>query len=290
MLVGIGAALAAAVVFGVAAIMQAVGARRVAPAAGLDPRMLLRLLRHPVFVAAVLLNVLGFLLHLVALRVLPLYLAQGGIAASLVVTAALAVRVFGDRLRTAEWVAVAAVFAGLALMTSASGPTGRDSAGAAFLLGLCVALVLVAAAGLVVSRSHRPLVPAALGTLAGLGFAVDSVAIRVLPGFTPLELVQSGATYVFLASAGLSFLLYSIGLQRGAVTAATAPMIVMQTAVPAAVGVLLLDDGVRAGLLPVAVIGLVLTAGGAARLARFQGGTPQVGRSPDSPAAGPAAG
>jgi drug/metabolite transporter (DMT)-like permease len=287
---GIGAALAAAVVFGVAAIMQAVGARRVPPATGLDPRMLLKLLRQPVFVAAVLLNVLGFLLHLVALRALPLYLAQGGIAASLVVTAALAVRVFGDRLRTAEWLAVAAVFAGLGLMTTASGPTGVDRAGAGFMLGLCVALALIAVAGLVVSRSHRPLVPAALGTLAGLGFAVDSVAIRVLPGFTPLELAQSGATYVFLASAGLSFLLYSIGLQRGAVTAATAPMIVMQTAVPAVVGVLLLDDGVRSGLLPVALVGLVLTAGGAARLARFQGGSPQVGRSPDSPAPGPAPG
>jgi drug/metabolite transporter (DMT)-like permease len=252
--------------------------------------MLLKLLRQPVFVAAVLLNVLGFLLHLVALRALPLYLAQGGIAASLVVTAALAVRVFGDRLRTAEWLAVAAVFAGLGLMTTASGPTGVDRAGAGFMLGLCLALALIAVAGLVVSRSHRQLVPAALGTLAGLGFAVDSVAIRVLPGFTPLELVQSGATYVFLASAGLSFLLYSIGLQRGAVTAATAPMIVMQTAVPAVVGVLLLDDGVRSGLLPVALVGLVLTAGGAARLARFQGGSPQVGHSTDSPAQGPAPG
>jgi drug/metabolite transporter (DMT)-like permease len=268
--------------------MQAVGARRVAPAAGLDPRMLLRLLRHPVFVAAVLLNVLGFLLHLVALRLLPLYLAQGGIAASLVVTAALAVRVFGDRLRTAEWAAVAAVFAGLALMMRAAGPTGRDNAGTALLLGLWIVLAVIAVAGLFVSRSRRPLAPAALGTLAGLGFALDSVAIRVLPGFTPLELLLSGATYVFAVSAALSFLLYSIGLQRGPVTAPTAPMIVMQTAVPAVVGVLLLDDGIRPRLLPVAVVGLLLTAGGAARLARFQGGTPQVGRSQDRPAAGPA--
>jgi drug/metabolite transporter (DMT)-like permease len=278
MLLGLGAALLAAVVFGVAAILQAVGARRVPASAGLDVRLLPRLLRQPVFVTAVVLNILGFVLHLVALRELPLYLAQGGIAASLVVTAALAVRVLGDRLRPAEWLAVAAVFLGLGLMATASGPTGRDHADSAFTVGLCAAVVLVAVAGWVVSRSPGAVVPALLGLLAGLGFAIDSVAIRILPGLGPLDVVTSAPTYVFLASAGLAFLLYSTALQRGAVTAATAPMIVMQTAVPAAVGVLLLDDGVRPGFLPAAVVGLVLTAGGAARLARFEPASRPVGR------------
>lgn len=271
MLLGLGAALAAAVLFGVSAVLQAVGARRVPAAEGLDPRMLLRLLQQPAFVAAIALNLLGFLLHLVALRTLPLYLAQGGIAASLVVTAGMAVRVFGDRLRVSEWASVAAVFVGLALMTTAAAPPGQERPDMTSTVGLFVALAAVAGAGLAVSRARGRLVSGTLGLLAGLGFAIDSIAVRLMPGFTPAELVRAPATYAFLASATLAFLLYSVALQRGAVAAATAPMIVAQTAAPAVVGVLLLGDAVQSGFLPVAVVGLALTTAGAARLAPFEG-------------------
>lgn len=271
MLLGLGAALAAAVVFGVAAVLQAVGARGVATTPGLDPRLLLRLLREPAFVSALALNVVGFLLHLVALRTLPLYLAQAGIAASLIVTAALAVRRFGDRLSAGEWAAVVGVSAGLALLTTAAGPPGHEQPGTALVGGLFVAVGVLAVAGAVTVRSRRRVVPATLGLLAGLGFAADSVAVRLLPGLSPAQLWDAAATYAFLLSAGLAFLLYSIALQRGAVAAATAPMIVGQTAAPALVGVLVLGDAVRPGYLPAAVVGLVLTTGGAARLARFEG-------------------
>lgn len=277
MVLGLGAALLAAVVFGVAAVLQAIGARRVPAATSLDPRMLLQLLRQPAFLAAWFLNFIGFLLHLVAIRLVPLYLAQAGIAASLVVTAALAVRLFGDTLKRIEWVAVAAVFVGLGLLATAAGEAGQQRAETALNVGLVASLVAIAMVGLVVSRLHGSVVPAVLGLLAGLGFAVDSIAIRLLPGLLPAQLLQSGATYIFLVSACLAVLLYSIALQRGSVTAATAPMIVMQTVTPAIVGVVLLGDGVRAGLLPLATFGLLLTTAGAARLARFEGAkTPQA--------------
>ncbi|MDQ4007609.1 MAG: hypothetical protein M3211_05895, partial [Actinomycetota bacterium] len=107
--------------------------------------------------------------------------------------------------------------------------------------------------------------------LAGLGFAADSIAVRLVPSLSPAALWHAAPTYALLVSSGLAFLLYSVALQRGAVTAATAPMIVAQTAAPALVGVLLLGDDVSPGALPVAVAGLVLTTYGAARLARFEG-------------------
>ena len=52
---------------------------------------------------------------------------------------------------------------------------------------------------------------------------------------------------------------------------ATAPMIVMQTATPAAVGVLLLGDTIRPGWSVAAALGLVLSGAGATALARFEG-------------------
>jgi drug/metabolite transporter (DMT)-like permease len=282
-LLGVGAALAAAVVFGVATVLQAVGARRVPTSHRLDPRLLLHMLRERPFVAALVLNFLGFLLHLLAIRLVPLYLAQAGIAGSLVVTAALAIRMFGDHLSRAEWVAVAAVPVGLGVLTTAAGPVGDDRGGTAVTVGLFVAIGLVAVVGAVTNRLRHAVVPGVLGLLAGLGFAADSIAVRLLPSLSPGELWHAAPTYAFLASSALGFLLYSVAMQRGAVAAATAPMIVTQTVAPAVVGVLLLGDQVREGYAVPALVGFVLTTAGAARLARFEGASPSTATADRTP-------
>src|SRR4051794_28371641 len=124
MLPGLSAALGAAVVFGFAAVLQARAVRRVdAPDVG---RVLLRLLREPLFLASVGLSLCGFALHLVAVRTIPLYLAQAGIAGSLAVTALLAVALIHERLTPSDWAAVVAITLGLALLAVASGDIGED--------------------------------------------------------------------------------------------------------------------------------------------------------------------
>jgi len=267
---GLGAALLAAVVFGSSAVLQAVGSRRVETAQGLDPRLYLQLLRQPAFVAAFVLNLAGFVLHLVAIRLLPLFLAQAGIAASLAVTALLAVLVFHDRLVRAEWAAVAAVCVGLALLTAAAGATGEERATATLDLTLAVGVVVIAAVGAAVSRSRSGASATVLSVLAGLGFATTAVAARAVPAISVSEVLAAPAVYILPIAGALAFLLYSVALQRGAVTAATAPMIVLQTVTPAVVGVWALGDEVRSGWLAPAAVGLVLTVAGAVTLARYE--------------------
>ena len=84
-------------------------------------------------------------------------------------------------------------------------------------------------------------------------------------------------TYALPLSGALAFLLYSLALQRSSVTVATAPMIVVQTAGPAVVGVLLLGDAVRSGWAVGALVGFVLTAVGAITLVRFEDARQHVG-------------
>jgi hypothetical protein len=67
-----------------------------------------------------------------------------------------------------------------------------------------------------------------------------------------------------------------VALQRGSVTAVTAPLVVVQTVLPAAAGILLLGDHVRVGSLPTAVAGLLLTGGCAIALGRFEAPREQV--------------
>ncbi len=276
MLLGLSAALAAAVVFGFASILQASAVRRTRGAeAGPDTettRFLVGLLHQPLFLVAVALSLFGFNLHLVAIRLIPLYLAQAGIAASLAVTALLAVWLLHEKLTRGDWAAVAAVTAGLALLATASGDIGEEDPSTAFMIWMYVGIAAVAVTGYGVIRSSTRFAAALLGLLAGLGFAGSGVAARVLPGFSISELLGSPATYALPLYGALAFALYSFALRRGSVTEATAPMIVMQTVTPAVVGVLVLGDDVQDGWLVAAVVGFVLTAIGAIALARFESG------------------
>ena len=270
MILGLAAALTAAGLYGVAAVLQAAGAREVDRVSGLDPRLLLRILRRPTAVVALGLMLLGFLLHLLSVRLVPLFLAQAGIAVSLVVTALLAVVRFGERLSRTEWVAVTSVFAGLVLLASSAGDVGTGGAGRLPAV-LFAGIALIALLGWVASRRRGPLSTAALGLLAGFGYAVVGVSARLLPDFSPVHLLRSPATYSLAVGGALAFLLYSLALQRGAVTLATTPMIVTQTVTPAVVGVWLLGDGVRPGWAAVAAVGFVVTVVAASALVRFEG-------------------
>jgi drug/metabolite transporter (DMT)-like permease len=270
LLLGLGAALTAAVLFGSASVVQATAVRRIPRSAGLNARLVGQLLRSPMFLAAMALNLIGFSLHLVALRSIPLFLAQAGIAASLAVTALLAVRVFGDELAASDWAAVAGTCGGLALLAASSGSVGDEKASPAFIFGLFAVLGALATGGLLVSRMQGFFSTELLGLLAGFGFAGVSVSARVLPGLAPATVLTAPSAYALALSGALAFLLYSVALQRGSVTGATAPMIVSQTVTPAAVGVLLLNDGIRPGWMPIAAIGFLVTGLGALKLARFE--------------------
>ncbi|MGW1344746.1 hypothetical protein ACWCOV_27145 [Kribbella sp. NPDC002412] len=274
MVLGLGAALGAALLFGIASILQAVGSRAVPTESELDPRRLggfvVALLKQPAFLAALLLNLAGFGLHFVALRLLPLYLAQAGIAVSLVVTALLATRLMSDQLSALEWSAVVAVCVGLGLLAVSAGDAGDSDRHQGLTIGLIVGLVVIAVLGAIASRSQHGVSTALLGLLAGLGYAGVAISARLLQDGSIAEVVRSPTTYTLLLSGALAFILYSLALQRGSVTLATTPMIALQTITPAAVGVFVLDDAVRSGWWPGAITGFILSAIGSVILVRFE--------------------
>ncbi|MFC6155769.1 hypothetical protein ACFWUU_04765 [Kribbella sp. NPDC058693] len=274
MVLGLGAALGAAVLFGVGAIMQAVGSRKVPTESELSPRrfggFVVALLKQPAFLGALALNLAGFGLHFVALRLLPLYLAQAGIAVSLVVTALLATRLMSDQLSALEWSAVAAVCVGLGVLAVSAGDAGANVQHHGLTIGIIVGLITIAVLGATASRSQHGVSTALLGMLAGLGYAGVAISARLLQDGSISELFHSPTLYTLPISGALAFILYSLALQRGSVTLATTPMIALQTITPAAVGVFVLNDAVRAGWWPAAIIGFALSAAGSVILVRFE--------------------
>ncbi len=277
-------ALLSAVAYGVASVMQAVAAKA-APdegGAGVDPRLLLRVLKQWKFVVGLLLDGVGFVAQIAALHVLPLFLVQATQAASLAVTA-VAVRVFGVRLGAREWTAVGVVVAGLALLGSSAESEGSSEVGLGFRLTLAGAAVVLGIAGLLVGRAGDRVRTAGLGLVAGLCFGLVAVAGRVIPSLAPLDLLRDPALYVVAVAGALAMLFFATALQRGSVTTATAMMVLGETVMPSLIGVLLLGDRTRPGFAVVALIGFVLAVAAALALARFGEPEPAVASAGDQP-------
>ena len=272
-------AVGALLLFGVAAVLQALATSRATDVGVLDPRLLLRLARQPLFLGALSLNVLGFLLHIAALQSLPLFLVQAIIAGSVAVTAVLSVRVFGVRLARAQWAAVALVVLGLVLLAPTATEGEAVDAGVREPALLLSAVVLVTATAFAVRQVPGSLGTVLLGLLAGTGFGIVAVCGRLLPEIG-LELMTAPVAYVLVLAGGTAYFVYSAAMQRGSVTTATAAMVTTQTVVPAVAG-LFLGDSVRAGLVPLALLGFALALAGALGLARFESAGPvPVGGEP----------
>ena len=245
MFLGLSAALGAAVLFGVVAVVQAAVIRR-------------RGLFSPAMLGVVATYLVGWLLHLVAITQLPLYLAQVGVGASLVVTALVASSVMGEPLATRHWVAVAGMAVGLGLLAVAAGDVGGSEFSTTTTVVLYLLLGLNALLGLVAWRSRAGMSGIALGILAGAAYGGSPVATRSLVDPTLDVHTVAPALTIGLFGA-LGFVLYSAAMKRGSVTAATAPVVLLSTVIPAVTGLSTFGDSVRDGWWPPAVLAFVVS-------------------------------
>ncbi len=280
MIVGPVAAGLAAVLYGLASVFQAIAARRTPPTEGVDPRVLMRVVAQPLFLAGLVADGAGFVAQFLALQTLPIFVVQSALAASLAVTAVVAVPLLGLVLTGRQWAAVGGVCAGLVLLGLSAGAENPHVPSLAFQFTLLAVVAALALIGAAANRLPGPGRAVALGLVAGLAFGVVAIAARSLGDLSPARLMREPAAYAVVAAGVVAFLYYTIGLQRAAVTTVTAALVIGETVLPSVVGVLVFGDGTRPGFLPVALVGFVLAVGCSLALARFgEVGSEQAART-----------
>jgi len=263
---GLAAALVASVCYGVASVLQAVGARRVERTDQIDHRLLMRVLGSLPFLAGTALDAVGLGFNLYALRTLTLFTVQAVVNTNLAVTAVVSVVLLHVTMQRRDKAAVGAVICGLVLLGLASGPEGTGTFDAAHRYGLLAAAAILAVAAMVVANVFKQVHPAVLGALAGFLFGIS---VRVIPSLHPGQLATDPAAYSALIASVTGFLFFAAALQRGSVTATTAALVVGETTVPALVGLIALGDTTRRGFAPVGIAGFLLAVGGALALSRY---------------------
>lgn len=259
--------LFAALAYGSASVLQAIGAHRADSSQGLDPRLMVRLTRSAPYVLGVALDLAAFLASLVALRTLPLFLVQAAVASSIGVTAVIAAAI-GVSLVRRDILSLTVLGAGLMLLAVSAQPEQGMPLTLAARWVLLASVVVLGAAGAAVARHTVPSSAPALAVLAGLAFTVVAVAARSLTVPSPLwHVLSDPAFWAITTQGGLGMLLFTTALQRGSVTSTTALMFAVETVVPAWIGLSLLGDTTRPGYALIAALGFVLTIAGTVALA-----------------------
>ncbi|MGV9793765.1 MULTISPECIES: hypothetical protein [unclassified Gordonia (in: high G+C Gram-positive bacteria)] len=278
MVIGIVAAIVAALAYGTASVLQARGAQSVADdrgersdgaghGGGAAPslRSTITAMLTVSFLAGLALDGLGFVGNLVAARLIPLFLAQPIVSANLVVTVVLATILLGARLSRRDWTAIGVVVVSLVALGFAAGDEGRNNEWWLHWALPAVALGLIALA-LLGLRLMTSRVAVLAGLTGGVLFGLMAVAIRIVDGVDPFDLatiLTDPAAYAVVLCGPAGFYMFTVALQTGSVSAASASLVVGETVVPGVIGIVLLGDTTRAGWGPVALVAFIAAVIGA---------------------------
>ncbi|SNQ48154.1 Multidrug transporter [Frankia canadensis] len=279
--------LGAAVCFGVAAVIQQRVAFRAPPGDVLRLRLLLWLVRRPLWDLGVAIGGLGSLLAAAALThgavalVEPLQICQ--LLFALPLAALLARRVVPRR----DWLSAAATAIGLALFVCAGKPDSGDARAATtvgwvttgVVVGLLVFWAVWGTRRLAAVR-RAPLLAAAAGLLSALQAAIVSGAGHLLTAQGADALARSWFPWAVAAAAVISAVLAQSAYEMAPLPASLPASVSVEPLAGVVIGVTLLGGGLRLAPLAIVaeIIGLVVMTVGVRTLARSPLITGQLSR------------
>nr|WP_281390641.1 DMT family transporter [Sphaerisporangium rubeum] len=257
-----------------ASVMQRMAARRVPRQQAMSPRLIVTLVRTPVWLGGIGALILGFVFQAAALSQGGLALVQPVLISELPFTMVLMSRVFQVSLGPRSWLAIVLLTGGLALLLFAAAPQpgggGPDAEGwmtaTAGTLATVWALVFVAR---ITEGAGRAV---AFGLAAGIGFAFTATFIKQATLVLEEDMSALPVTWQLYAMvvAGLcSLFLLQNALQSGTLVAAQPALTLSDPVASIVYGTAMFDEQIRTGLWIVPELtGIGLIVGGSFLLAQ----------------------
>jgi drug/metabolite transporter (DMT)-like permease len=268
---GIAAAVGASVLYNTSIALQALEAREVPAEHALRLSLIGRLIRNRKWLGATALGLLGWPLEIAALLLAPLTVVQPCLVSGLIVLLWLGATKLGESPGRREFVAVAAIVAGVAGVAWAAPNRTTDHAGtAAIALALALVAIPVVAPYLLRGRASSAGRLAVLG--AGFGYAWTAIASKLLTDELAAGTLLVAAVWLAtaVASEGLALLSEMSALQKRPATHVAPVMFVVQILVPVILAPLIFEEkwsttplggAALVGFMAVAVAGTSLLAG-----------------------------
>ena len=269
---GIVAAIGASLLYNTSIALQALEVRGVSHDHSLRPSLIGKLLRNRRWLGATALGLVGWPLEIVALLLVPLTVVQPCLASGLILLLWLGATRLGEAPGRREFLAVAAIVAGVAGVALAA-PERTTEHAAAGAIALALGLVAIP---IVAPYALRGRVPAAFGLLAvisaGCGYAWTAIASKLLTDGLATGAIVVAVAWLATAAAseGLALLSEMSALQRRGATHVAPIMFAVQVLVPVLLAPLIFGESWRStplggvalvGSMAVAVAGTVLLAG-----------------------------
>ncbi|HMD45864.1 MAG TPA: DMT family transporter [Acidimicrobiales bacterium] len=265
MINGLLLALAASVFTATSSIAQRTAA---APAPGelaFRLRLILFLIRRPVWFLGIFCMILGFVFQVAALRVASLSLVQPVIAAELLIVFAFLALRSPQRVQRRDWVAATGMALGLGAFLAIAEPHGgTDHAPHSLWFGAALAVVLATAFFCLLARV--PMRPgqspsssrqaALLAVAAGVAFGFVAAVIKELSGHLsggPYAVFTNWSPYVLLVSGAAAMFLASNAFQAGSLAASQPGLTIVDPLVASLLGVVLFNEHIHHG--PWALLG-----------------------------------
>jgi drug/metabolite transporter (DMT)-like permease len=274
-------AVAASICTATASIAQRYGARNVRTTRGFDVGLMIRLARSPVWLLGIASMILGFGFQLAALRFGALALVQPIMSLELLL-------VFGYmaftgrrrlRIRRRDWLAAAAMSAGVAAFLALASPSGgrtRAPGSAWMLAGLVTLGIVVVAVTTSFRRGSRTAASssrraAVLGAATGIAWGFVAAVIKELSshlGAGPGAVFSNWSPYLLLVAGAAAMLLASHALAAGPLAASQPGFTILDPLAAILLGVFLFGEHIRGGPLEMAgeAASLALVVAGAVAL------------------------
>jgi len=266
------AVIGCAVCNGTAVILEKIGVDEQPRQSSFNSAFIVKLVNNAPYMAGIALDIIGWLLTLVAVRALPLFLVQSVVSANIVIAALLDELILRRRLPRRAYGLILMILAGLSVLASTAAPTQVNQPIAEwYQWGALGVLLILGLIGSVLVKLKARVAAIGLAVIAGIAFGSVSIVGRLLIVNVPFwHFLENPLSWVLIAYSGLGMLFFSIALQRTSATTVNAVAVALQTVAPAAVGIALLGDGVRDGYWPLMLAAMATTLIGAVALASLR--------------------